>query len=335
MILDLQRFIADEQSFWDELEAMLDRIASIPGWRPSLTEAQRLHYLYRRASADLSRVTTFAAEPEMRGYLEGLVGRAYTEIHSTRGASRRFKPATWLLVTFPRAFRRQLGAFWLALGITLAGGAVGGLLAATDVRAKSALLPFPHLRQTPSERVAQEERRTRDRLKGNKATFAAFLMTHNTKVSISTLALGMTWGIGTIIMLFYNGIILGFVCLEYILGGEIAFLIGWLLPHGSIEIPAILLAGQAGLVLARAMIGWGTRVPMRERLEKIGPDLVTLIGGVAIMLIWAGIVESFLSQYHEPVMPYAVKILLGSIELTALIVFLARSGRSGREPNSG
>jgi uncharacterized membrane protein SpoIIM required for sporulation len=333
VILDLQRFIADEQPYWDELAALLDQIDGIPGWRPSLDDAQRLHYLYRRASADLSRVTTFAAEPDMRGYLEALVARAYTEIHSANSARRRLKPVTWMFVTFPQAFRRQVGAFWLALGITLAGASVGGLLAATDVRAKGALLPFPHLQQSPAERVAAEEKRTSDRLQGGKATFAAFLMTHNTKVSILALALGMTWGIGTIVMLFYNGIILGFISLEYILGGQAAFLVGWLLPHGSIEIPAILLAGQAGLVLAGAVIGWGTRAPLRERLQTIAPDLVTIIGGVAVMLVWAGIVESFLSQYHEPVLPYSAKILLGSVELIALIVFLSRSGRGAEEPD--
>ena len=45
-------------------------------------------------------------------------------------------------------------------------------------------------------------------------------MTHNTKVSILTLALGLTWGVGTLIMLFYNGVILGAVALDYVLAGE-------------------------------------------------------------------------------------------------------------------
>ena len=66
----------------------------------------------------------------------------------------------------------------------------------------------------------------------------------------NTMALGMTWGVGTLIMLFYNGVILGAVSADYILGGQGVFLAGWLLPHGSIEIPSILLGGQAGFILA-------------------------------------------------------------------------------------
>jgi uncharacterized membrane protein SpoIIM required for sporulation len=155
-------------------------------------------------------------------------------------------------------------------------------------------------------------------------------MTHNTKVSIFTLALGMTWGVGTLIMLFYNGVILGAVVLDYVLAGETPFLLGWLLPHGAIEIPAIILAGQSGLVLAGALIGWGKSISLKARLRKISDDLVTLIMGVAVMLFWAGIVEAFFSQYHEPVIPYEAKIGFGALELILLVLFLTRSGRKGK-----
>jgi len=104
-------------------------------------------------------------------------------------------------------------------------------------------------------------------------------------------------------MLFYNGVILGAISTDYIADGQWKFLLGWLMPHGVIEIPAILIAGQAGLVLAKALVGWGERFTMASRLRAIGPDLVTLIGGVAVMLVWAGFVEAFLSQYHQPVLP--------------------------------
>ncbi len=62
---------------------------------------------------------------------------------------------------------------------------------------------------------------------------------------------------------------------------------------GLVEIPSILLAGQAGFVLGRAMIGWGTWDGLRTGLRAVAPDLATLIGGVAIMLVWAGIIEAF------------------------------------------
>ena len=168
-------------------------------------------------------------------------------------------------------------------------------------------------------------------LTGVKGTFSADLMTHNTQVALTTIALGLTFGFGTIVILFYNGVILGAVVLDYVLGGQSVFLLGWLLPHGVIEIPAILIGGQTGLVIAHALIGWGSRVSRADRLRAVARDVVTLAGGAAVMLVWAGIVEAFLSQYHEPVITYGSKIAFGVVEAALLTLFLARAG-SKTEP---
>ena len=162
---------------------------------------------------------------------------------------------------------------------------------------------------------------------GGKSNFSAQLMTHNTKVAILTLALGMTFGIGTGIFLFYNGVILGAVIVDYILAGETVFLTGWLLPHGSVEIPAILLAGQGGLLLGRTLLFAQGRMSLGERLRSIRGDLVLIISGVAVMLIWAGLIESFFSQYHEPVLPYGLKIGFGVLQLIGVCAYFVFMGR--------
>lgn len=327
MIIDLHKFSAAERPAWQELEKLLDRLESEPGLRLNLEQARQFHYLYERTSAALAKLVTFSAEPELRRYLEALVARAYCEIHETRGQQKRFSPLHWFLHTLPQTFRRHVKAFQLSLAVTMVGCLFGAGALAFDPEAKSVIMPFSHLNGDPADRVAREESAQRDHMAGGKSSFSSELMTHNTQVSISTLALGMTWGIGTIVALFYNGVILGAVALDYVRAGQTQFLLGWLMPHGVIEIPAILIAGQAGLVLAHALIGWGRRDRLAARFRAIAPDLVTLIFGVGVMLVWAGFIESFLSQYHQPVIPYAVKITFGVIELVLLVLFLARSGR--------
>ena len=347
MIIDLQRFIALERPQWSELEQLLDKLEAAPGSRMTLEQLQRFHLLYERTAADLAKLTTFSAEPETRRYLEHLVGRAYGEIHETRQRRGNLHPLRWFFQTLPQTFRRHVRAFYMSLAITLAGCAFGGFAIGLDPDSKSALMPFSHLLQDPAKRVAEEEQaaqdqlagRTKDnspleRLAGQKSSFSAFLMTHNTRVSIFTLALGMTWGLGTIIMLFYNGIMLGAVGVDYVHAGQAKFLLGWLLPHGVVEIPAILIAGQAGLMLALALIGWGNRLPLGARLREISRDLVTLIFGVGLLLVWAGFVEAFLSQYHEPIIPYSAKIAFGLVELVLLILFLAKSGAAPQARSS-
>jgi uncharacterized membrane protein SpoIIM required for sporulation len=336
MILDLEKFTAAARPHWEELEAMLQKFDddATHGFA-DLAEAQRFYYLYQRAASDLARLTTFSAEVEVRQRLDALVGRAYAELHSAREAGdSRWRPFDWFFRTFPRTFRRHLGAFGLALLITIAGCALGGFALARDPEAKQALLPFGHGEMDPNKRVMDEEKRAGKQMSGHKATFSAQLMANNIRVSITALALGLTWGIGTIVVLFSNGVTLGGICLDYLSAGEGTFLAAWLLPHGSIEIPAILLAGQGGLMLARAVIGWGQRVSFARRLRAIMPDLATLTGGIAVLLVWAGIIESFLSQYHAPVLPYSAKIVFGVVQLALLVSFLTFAGRSKEAPES-
>ena len=326
MILDLERFVDGARPRWQELERLLDRLEADPLGRGRLPELVRLHALYRRAAADLARVATFSSEPEMRRYLEALVSRAYGEIHETRRAVR-VAPWRFLTRAFPRAFRRHAGAFALAAALTAAGTAFGGLAVALDPQAKAALMPFPQLLDHPSARVEAEEAAPVDRLQGARATFSATLSTHNTRVAIFCFALGITWGIGTAIVLFFNGALLGAVAFDYVQAGHAGFLFGWLLPHGAVEIPALLIAGQSGLVLAGALLGWGDRTPLPARLRAVGADLGALLAGLATLLVWAGLVESFLSQYHEPFLPYGLKIGFGIVEGVLLGSFLLLAGR--------
>ena len=328
MILDLQQFIATERPRWDELESLLVRIEEDPDLRLTLDQTRRFHYLYDRAAADLLRISTFASSPEILHYLEALVARAYGEIHETRDPRNRFRFWDWFSRQLPQTFRRHLTAFWCSLLLTTPWRRLRCRHALTSIPTpRDTLLPFSHLQGKPSERVAQEEQDEGERLQGKKASFAGNLMTHNIRVSLFTLAMGMTYGVGTVVVLFYNGVILGAVSLDYIQDGQTRFLIGWLLPHGSIEIPSVMIAGQAGFVLASALIGSRKRMSLMDRLAAVRNDLVTLIGGFSLLLVWAGIVEAFFSQYHEPVLPYGVKIGFGLLELVLLCGFLGFSGQ--------
>ncbi len=150
-------------------------------------------------------------------------------------------------------------------------------------------------------------------------------MAHNIQMSVMSLSLGMTWGLGTLVVLFYNGVILGAVALDFVMCGRAAFMLGWLLPHGVVEIPAFLMAGQAGLVLGGCLLRPGGS--RRAALAAKAGDVANLAGGAALLLVWAGVVESFISQTHAPVLPYSVKVMFGLLELAGLAAYLGLSGR--------
>lgn len=330
MIIDMQRFIERRRANWDELEQLCSAYQDKEGKGWPVDRIERMDRLYRRACSDLAQAQSFAADRQIVAYLERLVGRAYGIIYQRR-RKMDWRSALWLFpVGFPRSFRRQFRFFLAASAALLLGAALGGYLVASDAYAKDVLFRgFEHLMGDPSERVAAEEQMA-DREGGGYATFSSMLMANNIRVSILALALGMLWGVGTIVLLFYNGGILGAVCIDYIRAGEAEFLAAWLLPHGVVEIPAILLGGMAGLMLAQAMLGWGDARSMADRLRAIQKDVTHIVAGLVVLLIWAGLVESYLSQTHEPAISYEAKILFGVAELVALALFLGFCGRKRR-----
>ena len=58
----------------------------------------------------------------------------------------------------------------------------------------------------------------------------------------------------------------------------------------------------------------GIAATRAERLRAVTHDLFTIVAGAAVLLVWAGMVEAFVSQYHQPVIPYGLKIAFGVCE---------------------
>src|ERR1700757_261889 len=110
MIIDFRRFLETGRPHWKALESTLEWIEIAPERTMSIEEVERFHELYQRASSDLARVSTFQSEGELRRYLEGLVSRAYAEIHETR-ERKTFRPWRWFTRDFPQTFRRHPKAF--------------------------------------------------------------------------------------------------------------------------------------------------------------------------------------------------------------------------------
>jgi uncharacterized membrane protein SpoIIM required for sporulation len=335
MIFDVERFIAQNRSSWEELETMLDRIRQSGFQAFDFDETNRFYHLYHQTSSDLNRIQTFSSASDLTDYLEGLVSRAYAEIYGIRRKSLHIRLKEFYLVTFPAVFRRHVKLFYFALAIMLAGGLLGGSSVILDPQAKDILIRFSHLSGSPFERVVQEEEGRNKALDNQKISFSSYLITHNIQVSLLALASGITFGIGTLILLFYNGIILGAIVVDYFRFGVGTFAAGWLLPHGAFEIWAILIAGQAGFLIAQSLIKTG-RYSRMARLSMAGKDILTLFFGLSSLLVWAGIVEAFFSQYHQPIVPYSFKILFGVIEILFLMYYFGVMGmREGGKKEHG
>lgn len=327
MILDLERFQAQERPRWTRLESLLVQLDSRPDRLLKPAEAEQLQELYAQTASDLNRVTHGALAPELRQYLERLVARAYAELYYARPTcSELWRPRRWLRIftAFPEAFRRQSRYFVLAVLVTFLGCALGGLAVRYDPASVDVLLPADYLRN-PSLRVRQEEKGQNRHLDSAQAeaAFSGELITHNIEVSLLAAGLGVTFGIGTALLLFENGLLLGAVAVRYTQQGFGLFVTAWLLPHGAFEIPSILIAGQAGFYLARLLLRRREDRNVRESIR----EWLLLIAGLAMMLVWAGLMEAFFSQHHAPELPYGFKVAVGAAELVLLTVYLLLIGR--------
>lgn len=329
MIIDLEKFISSREPEWKELERMLELLDKGRERPLEIREIKRLHYLYGKVSDDLVKISTFSGEREIRKYLETLVSRAFGLIHDSDKKIIKFSPRSFIMKDFPETFRKNARMFWIAFTATLIGTVFGFLAPYVHLDAKEAIFPaeMGHLQMSPEKRVDMEESST-GRAEGSaRSNFAVFLFTHNIKVSVLVLSLGISFGLGTVMILFYNGIMLGAVFSDFIFSGYSLFVLGWLLPHGVIEIPSILIAGQAGLVMGTALLK-----PSKEgriaSLRAKSQDISNLALGAALLLVWAGIVESFFSQFHWPVVPYWFKISFAVIEFILLVYYLAFAGKA-------
>ncbi len=327
MILNLERFQAEARPRWRNLESLLARLEGRPDRRVSPAEAEQLQELYAQVAADLNRVTHGALAPDLRQYLERLVARAYAELYySPPTRSEIWRPRSWLRIftAFPESFRRQSRYFALAVLVTFLGCALGGLAVHYDPASVDVLLPADYLRN-PGERVHREEQGQTEQVKTAQveAAFSAQLIRHNIQVALLAAALGVTFGIGTALILFENGVMLGAVAVHYTQQGFGLFMTAWLLPHGVFEIPSILIAGQAGFYLARLLLHRSENRNVRQSMR----EWLVLIAGLAMMLTWAGVMEAFFSQHHAPVLPYGFKVAVAIAELVLLTFYLLLIGR--------
>jgi uncharacterized membrane protein SpoIIM required for sporulation len=120
------------------------------------------------------------------------------------------------------------------------------------------------------------------------------IMTNNMSVAFTTFALGITGGLGTIYMMVLNGVMIGVIGMACWLAGMSVALWSFVAPHGVLELPAIFIAGGAGLRVGLGLLFPGT-LPRRDSLASAGTEAVRLLVGVVPILILAGIIEAFIS----------------------------------------
>jgi len=288
--MNLEAFLREGSPAWTELEELLARARSRPE-RLGADGVLELGRLYRGLVADVAFARRrFPGDPVL-DRLEPLALRARQAVYGerTRAASLRefVLRGYWRDV---RAHRALLAVALIATFVpTLAAaawavhdpGAAVGLIPAAD-RAAAA----PHVRHLPSALSTQ-------------AAFASSIYTHNITVTFAAFAGGLTLGLGTLLLLAYNGLLLGALGGLSIQAGTFSTFLRLIVPHGLLELSCIAIAGVAGLRLARALIDPGVRT-RGDALRADARGAVLMVLGTAPWLVVAGLSEGLVTPRFLP-----------------------------------
>jgi uncharacterized membrane protein SpoIIM required for sporulation len=152
---------------------------------------------------------------------------------------------------------------------------------------------------------------------GNEFGMFLNIALHNINVSLMTFVLGILGGVGTLYMLFSNGIMLGsFQYMFFAKGlGWQSVLVIWI--HGTLEISAIVIAGTAGLILGTSFLFPGTFRRI-DSLKRGAKDSVKVIIGLVPFFFLAAFFEGYVTRHTGMPIWLSLSILAGS---AAVIVF--------------
>jgi uncharacterized membrane protein SpoIIM required for sporulation len=318
-------FRGEREASWRELEGLVARIEKAGVGALTSRELGRLPSLYRAALSSLSVARAISLDRNVLEYLEALCGRAYLAVYGTRRHLREAL-ADFFVRRFPRAVRAHAGQVAVAAALLVLGVVTGHALTSADAERFYAFVDpaYAQGRGPASSTESLREVLYSDKgAAGLLQTFAMFLFQHNARIGLAAFTVGFAGGVPTALLLFSNGLVLGAFGALYRGRGLGLDFWAWVLPHGVIELTAVVLCGAAGLA-----IGQGLLFPGREErlagLARRGREAGVVALGAVALFFAAALVEGIFRQLVHAV-PVRYAMALGSAGV--LFAYLATSGR--------
>ena len=315
----VDEFYQSRKNDWEVLSHLLDTCQND---MRGLSESQvrDISRLYRAATSDLALAKRDFPRNEVTVYLNQLVARAHAVVYRSEPLALK---RLWTFATrgFPRLFRETwVFTFVAALFFILPAIASGFATYVRPALATSLLPPEAHRLIG----IVEDKELWIDIPVEERPYAASFIMQNNIQVSFLAFASGLTAGLMTLWVLFFNGLMIG------TLTGLTAYHgIGWelwnfVIGHGVIELTIIFIAGGSGL-----MLGWSILRPgllrRRDALAQAARKAVYLLLGAVPWLVVAGTIEGFISPSETIASPVKWAVGIGSgILLYGYLLFAGR-----------
>jgi uncharacterized membrane protein SpoIIM required for sporulation len=313
-------FVDRREVDWRRLTMLCDQAEASPA-NLGAADFHEFVRLYRKASTDLAVARTQSANAQLIDFLNDLVSRTYAILYRTpRGT---LGQGLALAISTSANTVRRCRWFLLASFTVFIAGLFFAFFVidySPDVRA----IMVPPMFKKSFE--SWERGDTPDRSAGDSAAATSFYASNNPRVAVVTGAVAAsTFGIGSFLMVWQNGAIMGTLLHEVRPYGRVGFVLTSVSPHSVPEISGLLISGAAGFVMGWALINPGRR-KRGDALKAAGKDAIVLLAtGVTLMFIAAPI-EGFFS--FNPHVPGGVKLAVAGVELLAWGAFWTFHGRT-------
>ncbi len=312
--MNIQRWIARREQNWQELEKLLHKIDKKGVKSLSFREIRDLSSLYRSISSDLARAKTHEVGQTLIHQLQQLTARSYSQIYQGKRHQEWAAISEFYRWRLPTVVQQTWVYIASAIAIFLVGALIAWWYAWRDPAFMSLLVPEELIIQVRDQRELWM-----GSIIGIEPLASSSIMINNLQVAFNAIAGGITAGILTIYILLFNGLLIGAIA-ALVAQNDLAYPFwAFVLPHGSLELPAIFLAGAAGLLIGRAIVFPGC-YRRADALKFYGFQAAQLVFGIIPMLIIAGIIEGFFSP--SPIIADVIKYLVGGILFTLLCVYL-------------
>jgi uncharacterized membrane protein SpoIIM required for sporulation len=317
--------VARQADRWDEFERQAVRASR--GGLDEFSAEELLEFAsrYREVAADLARARTYHAPAAVLRRLEGLVAAGHNALYRAEPTSpKRF----WNFLTreCPAGLIEARRAIVIAFLAFLLPAVAGFSLIRERPDLAADLLPEVLLERAQAGRDRQQEGRGYfEATAGSRPMVASTIMTNNVSVAIACLAGGVFAGVGSAVLLGYNGLSLGATAGHFTNAGLLGYLATFIVGHGVLELFAIWVAGAAGLLLGLAMVAPG-ELTRADAVRLRGQLAVRLLSAVVLLLVIAGIIEGFVSAGTGPL---ALRIGVSVSSLAFLVLYLSRGVGAG------
>jgi uncharacterized membrane protein SpoIIM required for sporulation len=313
--MDIDRFLARHEPTWTRLAVLTDHAGRGQASAPELDE---LISLYQRTGAHLSVARRSFRDPALHQRLTTLIAEGHAVIYGTRPRSKGAF-AQFFAVTFPVAVWSARRFIAVAAVLTF----VPTVALATWMNHSDRAL---EVSAPASVREAYLESEFEDYYSSQPAAqFASTVFFNNVKVGIMAFAAGIAGCVLTAFLLAQNGLNLGFAAGLFINGGQSGRFFGLILPHGLLELSAVIVAGAAGLRLGWTLIDPGDRRRV-DALAHEGRRSVSIVMGLVLAFGVAGAIEGFITGSSLPTL---VRVGVGVTAFVAFWLYVVGMGSAG------